>query len=287
MIAGLDEVATFAVEILEKKSLCQQDPDFDDEHVDDDADSSEYEAVLISNAADIFGALATVLGPDFAQAFGSILPLISNYAGAKKSNSERSMAIGSLGEIIVGMKGGVTQFTEPLLQLISRGLQDPEADVRSNAAFAAGVLVQQSEADLSAQFLPLLSALQPLFHVPDHSPPACSNAKDNAAGAVARMICKNPAAVPLEQVLPVLFSTLPLRHDHLENQPVFTAIFSLFRSQPQLILGYIDQLLPVFAYVLDPSRADEITEETAHELRALVEHLKTVVPEKVQAAGLA
>jgi len=78
--ADLDGVATYAIEILEKKSLCQQDPDEDDEIANPDADSSEYESALVSNAADVFGAMATVLGPDFAQAFHAVLPLISRYA---------------------------------------------------------------------------------------------------------------------------------------------------------------------------------------------------------------
>ena len=79
-LLGLDQVATYAIEILEKKAVCQQDPDDDDEHVDADADSSEYESALVSNAADVFGAMATVLGSDFAQAFHSVLPLISRYS---------------------------------------------------------------------------------------------------------------------------------------------------------------------------------------------------------------
>lgn len=105
----LDQVATFAVEILEKKALCQLDPDQDDDNIDED--SSEYEAALISNAADVFGAMANVLGPDFAQAFGAVLPLIGQYSSPNRANSERSMAIGSLGEIIVGLRKAVTQFT--------------------------------------------------------------------------------------------------------------------------------------------------------------------------------
>jgi hypothetical protein len=60
--------------------LCQQDPDGDDENVGVDSDSSEYESALISNAADVFGAMASVLGDDFAQAFGQVLPLISSYS---------------------------------------------------------------------------------------------------------------------------------------------------------------------------------------------------------------
>ncbi len=51
-------------------------------------------------------------------------------------------------------------------------------------------------------------------------------------------------------------------------------------------MGHIDHLLSAFAYVLlDPTHDDETTEETKAELRALVEHLKTQIPEKVAAAG--
>ncbi|WVF65489.1 hypothetical protein IAT40_000217 [Kwoniella sp. CBS 6097] len=284
----LDEVATFAIEILEKKSLCQQDPDGDDEAVGVDADSSEYESALISNAADVFGAMASVLGPDFAQAFGKVLPLIAAYTEPKRSQSERSMAIGSLGEIIVGLKGGVTSFTQPLFQIISRGLADSEADVRSNAAFAAGVLIENSETDLSSHFGALLGALQPFFTPAEHAAPAEFNARDNAAGAVARMVSKNSAALPLEQVISVLVSVLPLRFDPLENRAVYAALFSVFRTQPQVLMPHIDHLLQAFAYVLlDPSHEDDTTDETKAELRALVEHLKSQVPDKVAAAGFA
>ncbi|KIR63961.1 hypothetical protein I312_103764 [Cryptococcus bacillisporus CA1280] len=283
----LDEVATFAIEILEKKSLCQQDPDGDDEGAAE-ADSSEYEAALVSNAADVFGAMATVLGPDFQQAFGQVLPLIAKYTESKRTNTERSMAIGSLGEIIVGLKNGVTQFTEPLLQVISRGIVDEDPDVRSNAAFASGVLIENSDADLSSHYPALLHALHPLFTPPEHAPPALYNARDNAAGSVARMITKNAAALPLADVVAVIVSVLPLRFDPLENRAVYKALFQVFRTQPDLVMAHIDHLLQAFAYVLlDPSHADDTTDETKAELKALVEHLKSQVPDKVAAAGFA
>ncbi|ORX39229.1 armadillo-type protein [Kockovaella imperatae] len=281
----LDLIATNAIEILEKKSLCQQDPDGDDENVED-ADSSEYESALISNASDVFGAMASILGPDFAQAFGKVLPLISRYSEPKRISSERSMAVGCLGEIIVGLKDGVTQFTQPLLEIISRGLRDEEPDVRSNAAFASGVLIQESSQDLSSQFVPLLTALQPYFSAPEHSAPAVYNARDNAAGAISRMIVKNPNALPLDQVLPVIVSVMPLQFDPLENKAVYAAIFSLFRTRSELLMPHIDHLLKAFAYNLDTAHDDDTTDETKNELRALVEHLRTQVPDKVAQAGL-
>lgn len=281
----LDEIATYCLEILEKKSLSQQDPDVEDEG-DVDADSSEYETALVSNAMDVFGAMATILGPDFGQAFGPVLNIISKYSEPQRSNSERSMVVGSLGEIIVGLKSGVTQYTEPLLSIISRGLRDSEADSRSNAAFAAGVLIENSEIDLGSHYVALLQVLGSYFDAPDHSPPAVYNARDNAAGAISRMIVKNISAVPLEQALPLIFSVLPLQFDPLENRAVYAALFHIYRSQPQALTPHIDQLLKASAYVLlDPAHEDDTTEETKAELKALIGDLKQHVPQQVAAAG--
>jgi hypothetical protein len=232
--------------------------------------------------------MASILGPDFAQAFGQVLPLISRYSQSNKTLAERSMAIGCLGEIIVGLKAGVTQFTPALLEIISRGLRDPEADVRSNAAFASGVLIQNSQTDLSVHYPALLGALNPFFTVPEHSAPSNFNARDNAAGAVSRMVVKNPSALPLDQVMPVIISTLPLRFDPLENGPVFAAVFLAFRNQPDVVMPHVDHLLAAFAYILlDPQHEGDTEDEVKAELRALVEHLKSQVPDKVAAAGFA
>jgi importin-4 len=290
-------------QIFEQKALCQQDPDQDEEE-DILEDQSEMDSVVISSAGDLVAAIANALGNDFAQGFGTFYPLISKYyvsCGSDitlrsyltysfqkkgRSLSDRSSAIGCLAEIIGGMKGAVTQFTEPLLELFYLALGDDEAEVQSNAAFASGLLVEHSEIDLSAQYLPLLGALRPLFSVASGAPGPRLNARDNAAGAVGRMIVKNAAAVPLDQVLPIFVNALPLKNDPLENRPVFRAIFHLFRTNSQSLAPYLQQLLQVFTYVLDPSREDDIGEETRGELLHLVSALNAENPTAVQNAGL-
>ena len=172
------------------------------------------------------------------------------------------------------MKGTVTPSTEPLLELLYRALGDEDDEVRSNSAYATGLLVEHSEQDLSPQYLHLLSALRPLFDVAPDSPPARFNGRDNAAGAVARFILRNTAAVPLDQVLPVFIDALPLKNDYLENRPVFQALFHLFRTNPQTLLPFVSRLLPVFAHVLDPNGPEQIEEETKVELMNLIEALK-------------
>ena len=84
--------------------------------------------------------------------------------------------------------------------MVYAALADTDAEVHSNAAYAAGRLVEFSENDLSSRYLQILTALRPHFTVAPDAPVAKFNARDNAAGAVARLILKNTAAVPLDQV---------------------------------------------------------------------------------------
>ena len=133
----------------------------------------------------------------------------------------------------------------------------------------------------------LFAAYRPLFTIAPDSPPAKFNARDNAVGAVSRLIYKNTAAVPLDQVLPVLLSAVPLTQDYLENRPLFRAIFHLFSTQPQILHPHLDRLLQLFAHVLEPMAPDQIGDEIRADLIKLVTALNAEEPAKVQAAGLA
>jgi hypothetical protein len=184
------------------------------------------------------------------------------------------------------MKSEITPTTEPLLELFYQALSDEDPEVQCNAAFAVGLLVEHTRKDLSPQYPHLLSAIRPLFENPPNATVSKWKAHDNAAGAVSRFIVRNTAAVPLDQVLPVLINALPLRHDFLENPPVFKAIFHLFGTNPQALHPHSDKLLEVFRAVLDPSALDQITDETRAGLVELVGALNKEAPGKVQAAGL-
>ena len=203
-----------------------------------------------------------------------------------RTETDRSAAIGCLAEIIDNMKGAITPHTQPLLELLYLALGDSESTVLSDAAFALGLLIENSQADLSHQYLQLLGALRPIFDVTPDSPAVKLNAKDNAAGAVGRLIIRNTAAIPLDQVLPVFINALPLKNDYLENRPVFRALFYLFRINGAALYPFMDRLLPVFTQVLDSPGEEQITDEIRTELIHLVALINKEVPEKVQAAGL-
>ena len=78
MTTELEPICSIAVQVLEQKALCQQDPD-QDETEEAPEDQAEYDSVLISSAGDLVASLAEALGADFAPAFNSFFPLISKY----------------------------------------------------------------------------------------------------------------------------------------------------------------------------------------------------------------
>ncbi|KAM6496954.1 ARM repeat-containing protein [Amanita muscaria] len=282
----VEHLCNMAVQVLSQKAPCQQDPD-QDEAEEAPEDQAEYDSVLISSAGDLVSALANAMGAAFAPAFVTFCPLIIKYCKKHRSLSDRSAGIGALAEIIAGMKGAITAQTELLLDLFFSALSDSEAEVQSNAAFATGMLVENSDMDLSPQYLHILSALRPLFNVTPESSAAHLNAKDNAAGTVARLIIKNPNAVPFDQVMPIFISALPLTHDFLENNAVFRALFHMFRTDTTPLRPYTDRILILFKHVLDPDNAEQTTKAIKEELLTLLIALNQESPEAIIGAGLA
>lgn len=185
------------------------------------------------------------------------------------------------------MKSGITPHTELLLQLLFRALSDPEAEVQSNAAFAMGLLVECSDIDLTPHYLRILAALQPLFNVAPDSPAARLNAKDNAAGAVSRLIYKNSSVIPFDQVMPVFINALPLTNDFLENTAVFRALFHMFRTDTTPLRPYTEKILLVFLRVLDRNNPEQITDSIREELIQLIVALNAESPQAIKEVGLA
>jgi hypothetical protein len=144
----LEDICNNLLEIYQKKSLCQQA--FDEGDFDEEDDDLESEAMLISSASDLVAALCETVGPNFTASFEVFLPYILKYYRPAKSQTERAMAVGCLGECIVGIKSAITPHTERLLQVFVKACGDKDELVRSNAAFALGCLTIHTQVDLSA-----------------------------------------------------------------------------------------------------------------------------------------
>lgn len=283
MLADHQEaVCQNTIAVLEGQSYAQMDNDADAEGAE--IESSEYETVLISGAMDLVGAMATTLGADFVEPLKQFLPLIAKFYAPTRSASERGAAVGSLGEIITGMKDSITPFTNDILSVLSRALSDEDVTVRSNAAFASGVLVENSSNDLSPHFNALLAAMQSLFQKGNEESTETKTARDNASGCLARLIMKNSNAVPIDQALPILFGAMPLEEDMLEWVPILSSLMFLIQSSNQVALSHLDTILQLFAHALGLEEALE--GEFRGQTVAFISGLNVQHSDKIQANGL-
>lgn len=136
---------------------------------------------------------------------------------------ERSTSVGVLAECIRSMKSAVSPFTASLFKLLMHRLDDEDPETRSNAVFAVGMLIEQSndEKEVGKYFNAVLAKLEGLLRMEG------ARLKDNAAGCAARMVRRWAERVPLGAVLPALVGVLPLTEDFEENAPVWGAVVRL------------------------------------------------------------
>ncbi|KAI9310977.1 armadillo-type protein [Dichotomocladium elegans] len=265
----VEEIARNLLEIFEKRSMCQIG-DEDDDYADED-EEAESESLLISAAADLVAMLCEAIGEGFSSYFDVFLPLIAKYYKKTKTPQERSMAIGCLGECIRGVKSAVTPHAARLLQLFLKSLGDEDPSVRSNSAYAIGLLFSYSRVNLMNQIPVAVSALHPLFNNQ-----TLLNATDNAAGSLARILLAYPQSAYLDQVLPIFIGALPLKADVEENEPVFDFIFHLFRSNHPFVLNHLPDLCKIFLHVL--SDENQLKPKTRAQLIELVQAIHVQTP---------
>ncbi|KAI9184020.1 hypothetical protein H9P43_003073 [Blastocladiella emersonii ATCC 22665] len=269
----LDATCNLVISILEGKHLAQQDEDGEDMDADELA---EYDGILIAAAGDVVGALANALGPvTFTPLSQRFLVLLSKYFKPKSAVSERSMAIGTLADIALGMREGVTQWHKDLVNLFTRALQDPESEVRSNGAYGLGLVAEHTAAAYDARaFLALLA--------PRAAASDLEQERDNACGAMARILARNDQWTTLADVIPgALLANLPLRADFEENKPVAALLARIQQAAAagaapaatELVSAYAPQLVAIVAHYVHPEHANETTVEARNELVAALHAL--------------
>jgi hypothetical protein len=95
---------------------------------------------------------------------------------------------------------------------------------------------------------------------------------DNACGAVARIISSAPQAVPLQHVLPVLLTALPLREDHEEDATVWTCLTKIVATFPQFVVPHSNLFLTAVAKSLG-ILPDSLSNDVANSVRLLGVHM--------------
>ncbi|EGX94625.1 karyopherin Kap123 [Cordyceps militaris CM01] len=243
----LQEMVSVITLIITRSHPCQQDLGDEEGDQDIDAGSSEYDWLVVDTALDVVVGLATALGPSFAELWKIFEKPIFKLASSTE-DLHRSTAVGTIAEVLKHAGEAMTPFTASLGQTLGRRLTDPDALAKSNAAYAIGLLIYTS-ADTSKTF-PLYpqiwEKLEPLIAVSE------MRLTDNVAGALCRMMMKNPDAGFVSEALPAVVNILPLVEDYEENEPIYKCIYNLYEQANPTVERLTPQLLAIFEKVLSP-----------------------------------
>ncbi|KAI5960399.1 kap123 [Candida pseudojiufengensis] len=266
--SSLEKLCFSLMNILKKDHPCQ----LEDDEFPEEEDSSETEVLLNESALEVLINLSIALEGDFVKIFTSFKDLILSKFDSK-SKPLKVGSIGAIAEMVGGMKSS-NPYSQELLQVfLQKFSTDKSIEVKGNAAYGIGLIVEYSPIDLTSSYPQILELL---FHLLNKVDKKAGNADDeeakdvvnrayaNACGCVARLILKNQQAVPLEHVIEPLLDHLPLETGLEENTPVFEAIIKLYESNNQNIISQTPKVVEIFAGVFkaEEERIKLINEST-------------------------
>ncbi|RCV45445.1 hypothetical protein SETIT_9G454600v2 [Setaria italica] len=256
--------------LLRQESSCQQvESDGED---DGDIDHDE---VLMDAVSDLLPAFAKVMGSYFDPIFAKLFDPLMKFAKSPHPPQDKTMVVATLAEVAQEMGAPISAYVDKIMPLVLKELASSDATNRRNAAFCVGEICKNGGAAALKYYGDILRSLHNLFSNSESD----DAVRDNAAGAIARMVMVQPQSIPLNQVLPVFIKALPLKEDHEESMPVYSCICSLLLSSHPQILPLVPDVIHVFAQVVvSPDESDEVKTN----IGKAVSHLISVYGQQMQ-----
>lgn len=259
---NLDQVAVLAATLLAFLRLeqpCQallQDAMAEGPPKEGNDDDGEFEELrvqgmqLFEAVADVVVALAKSAGHHAVPMLRPILDTLSVYSRSHREVSERSSTIGCIAETVDALGNATTTLAEPLLPVVLASTSDSDPEVRSNAAYALGILCQNAPTTMEPHVPTIMVYLHKNCVL---GGPTMTRAADNAVGAVSRLVLAMPQSLSLNQVIPSLVGALPLREDVEENPVAFRCIVTLSRHNFDLVKPQLSIFLTAVCELLSES----------------------------------
>jgi len=269
-VSDILRLAEATLILLRQESSCQQvESDGED---DGDIDHDE---VLMDAVSDLLPAFAKVMGSYFDLIFAKLFDPLMKFAKSPHPPQDKTMVVATLAEVAQEMGSPISAYVDKIMPLVLKELASSDATNRRNAAFCVGEICKNGGAATLKYYGDILRSLHNLFSNSESD----DAVRDNAAGAIARMIMVQPQSIPLNQVLPVFIKALPLKEDHEESMPVYSCICSLLLSSHPQILPLVPDVIHVFAQVVvSPDESDEVKTN----IGKAVSHLISVYGQQMQ-----
>ncbi|CAM6083186.1 unnamed protein product [Calypogeia fissa] len=236
-IVPLSEVT---LTLLKQQAICQMTDETDSEG---DEEEGEHDEILMDAVTDLLPAMGSCMGSAFEPYFRQFFEPLMKFTGHSKPPSDRTMAIACVAEVANKIGSVIVPYVDVVMPVALKELRSPEPTNRRNAAYCVGELCKHGGGNVLPYYQNILVGMYPLFAESETD----DGVRDNAAGAVARMIGAHPQAIPLNQVLPVFIKSLPLKEDIEESASVYGCLCDLIFASRQDILPFVRELVPVFA----------------------------------------
>ncbi|XP_060660093.1 importin-4-like [Drosophila nasuta] len=271
-----DQIFACIKDVLNNKLACQfNEPSGGGD--EDDIEDSEFDEMLIENAGNLLPQFGKTLKPEiFSMYFGRLFPFfLSKLNKAKKNDvaDHRTMVYGILAESFQSLGNCVPTYFDTVCPMFIAGVHDTEPKARQNCYYGLGELVLYGEEKSFESFPAILQALSGAI-ASEKNP----SALDNICGAVGRMIVTNHNLVPIQQVLPVFLSNLPLREDMDELEMVIRALEVLYMQARPTLVDYLEQIMVILIDVLYKNQIAE--EEKKVRAVAFLKDISTQYPDK-------
>eukprot|EP01133_Synstelium_polycarpum_P013754 gene13754-16222_t len=229
----------------------EEDPQEEEQQDDEDEEESDYN--LLHYASECMIEIATAIGSKFKLYLEAALPPLLKLTRKSNHHSIRSCVVGTIAEILKVIECDVSGHFEKLYTLGVSGLADESHQVRRVSCFLLGILISTCVGAKKEHYMKVLQNVVPL--IKDAEQPA--EVSDNAIGCVCRLISANAANVPINDVLPIIFSRLPIKKDLEEIGAVFNALYNLYSSNFDIISPFTSNVISTFAIDLAQKKLDE------------------------------
>ena len=246
-----EAIVATVTSVLKSECACM---DAEGEDDDDDQPEAEQDEALFDYAGDILPALGMAMSPPtFLPVFQSIYPLLMKKTKKQCSPAERSFAIGSFAECMEPLQGCLEPFLQDFLRIFVNYMNDADKDVRNNSIFGLGELALHAGPSVVQHYPQLLQTLS--GHLSKGDDKRCV---DQVVGAVCRLVVANKAAVPLGDVVPVIFQHLPLNEDMQEYDMVYRCIETVYQDCPDQIKMNLQKIAEMSAANVMNKKVDAV-----------------------------
>jgi len=230
----------FCEAALDEKLLCQEK-----DEVEESGEAIEdIHKTVIDSVFGLFCAVSRAMGAQFAPKFMQLFPKYVKFCKSNKHVNTRSMGIGCLGDVLKYMSGDDKTLLPYLAQVFKEAHNmltltgESNKLLRQNSIYCMGIIFQVGGVDVVQLHETFIKACLPLMNLPKDK--GLGYVRDNAISAMCKMVtgCGSQlSADVLKNCAERILAALPIEHDKLENEFVFTSLVDFWKFKEKLSLS--------------------------------------------------